>query len=430
MIAALVVTRPALAEETGPLDPGFSGYPLAYERTMNYDRPYPNVQALYVNQLREGSPAVEAGLRRGSMIESVADTPVRTLDDVRSAITRHAGETVTFVVHSTTARYRKRLRENPLARPRDASIYERRELRVQYRRPEPERLTVVAGPNHRLYHHVYLQHSPDTRDNPTYPNPAGARKDALNPCPICFPGREASILEKVVEDELAAPEGMIRGLLQEYPTLPTPPEDVRAVAEDLFPHRLHKNVVPRLIVLDTAAPYAFSLTSGKIVLSRGFLNVIETRSELAFTLGRLLAHIDLGHNPNPVQTSRVRRLVEEAIQRTTGVSFTFDQVEGWAPKVPGFTYYRDLLSRGYGENEERAAFFLGMVYLNRADYALSGADRWRRKLWDLEDAVHPYWLNFLLRHPLPSEIEDDIRVWKRRIPKRFPPSRSPDGSGA
>ncbi len=425
----LLSAQPVLAEETGPLDPGFSGYPLIYERTMNFNRPYPDVEALYVNRLREESPAVEAGLRRGSMIVSVADTPVRTLEDVRSVITRHVGETVTLVVHTTTARHRKRLRENPLARPRDANIYERRELQVHYRRPEPRRFTVVAGPNRRLYHRVDLQHSPDTRGHTTYLNPAEARKDTLDPCPVCFPGREASIFEKVVTDELAAPEGIIQGLLREYSTLSSPPEEVRAVADDLFPLRLHKHVSPRLILLDTTDPYAFSLSSGKIVLSQGFLNLIETRSELAFTLSRLLAHVDLGHNPNPVTTSRLRRLLEEAIQRTTGVGFTFDQVEGWAPKVPGFSYYRDLLSRGYSEEEERAASFLGMVYLHRSDYDLSGVDRWRRKMRDLEDAVHPYWLNFLLRHPIPSGIEQDIREWKRRIPRRFP-TAPPDGSDA
>lgn len=429
ILLALLPVQPVLAAETGPLKPDFSGYPLAYERVMNYDLPYPDVEALYVNRLWEGTPAVEAGLRRGSMIESIAGTPVRTLEDVRGVLGRHAGETVTFVVHTTSARYRKRARENPLLRPRSGDIYERRELRAFYRHPRPERLTVVAGPNRRLYHRVTLRHSPDTSRHTTYPNRQEAHAENLRACPICFPGREESILEKVVENELAASEQIITRLLEQHSTVAALPEELQSVFADLSPHRLHTSITPRLIVLETPQPYALSLPSGKIVLSQGFLNLAETRSELGYVVARLLAHVDLHHNPNPVQTSRVRRLVEEAIRRTTGVGFTFEQIKGWAPKLPGFSYYRDILSQGYSEDQERRASFLGIVYLSRAGYSLKGVDRWLEKMHDLEDAVHPHWLNFLLRHPLPGGIDQDVREWKRRIPKKLPPGSVPSVTG-
>ncbi len=136
-------------------------------------------------------------------------------------------------------------------------------------------------------------------------------------------------------------------------------------------------------------------------------------------MAHLLAHADLEHDHRPIQEKRFRSLVEEAISRTTGVSFEFNQLKEWSPRIPGFSYYQGILEEGYGDFNEREALFFGMVYSYRAGYDIKGMRQWVDSHNDMLSAIYPNWLDYLLSHPLPSNIERDLRHWEESIPKTF-----------
>jgi hypothetical protein len=101
------------------------------------------------------------------------------------------------------------------------------------------------------------------------------------------------------------------------------------------------------------------------------------------------------------------------------VGFDFSQIREWSPAIPGFDYYSEIIEQGYGDANEREAMFFSMVYAYKAGYKLHLMDDWVMARRDLINNVNENWLDFLLIHPLPINIDRDIRTWQKLIPKKF-----------
>jgi hypothetical protein len=428
LLLALTFIVPRSAE-SADTDVGlaFDGIPLKYQRLLDYQQEYPDVNGLFVRTIEGEDPAVEAGLRTYQVVTQINDTPVTRVDEVRNIIRNHLDDTVTIHIQKLDPVYVKRRRENPFYKARDRDRYREKVYKVVYPAPEEVNRPVVVGPTRELYHDLHYNHSPDTGTNPVYPNPEAARKQGTEPCPVCFPSGESGESDgfsKIVQDEMFGESDFAQKLTGDDKRV-DPPDALETMLRELSTYRLRESlkIEPRLYASDNF--YAFGLSQGEIVFSKNLYDYAETKNRRAAFLAHLIAHADREHDHRPVEEKRFRSLIEEAVSRTTGLSFEFNQLKEWSPSIPGFSYYQDVLEEGYGDFNEREALFFGMVYSYRAGYDIQGMRKWVDAQQDMLSVVHPNWLDYLLSHPLPPNIEQDLRHWEKNIPKTF--DRSGDG---
>ncbi|MFB6355286.1 MAG: PDZ domain-containing protein [bacterium] len=410
---------PAQARDTQPAKLGFSGYPLMYVRTYKYDQPFPKVQGFYVKQVNEDAPSVKNGLRRGNIITKINGKPVRSMDNIEEIMSQRRYDTVSFELYAMSPRYEKKLRENPFYKPSGDEVYERSRIQFRLEDREPKKLTVLVHSGGELYHRPGYNHSPDPRNSNSFSSIEQAREEGYNPCPICFPGKESSLIKDIWKREMGESKKIVKNLTEKYQSTKDIPSRLKKVAIRLFRQRLREEPKPHITLLKTKNFYGLGLKDGSLILSNGLMSSYETERGLAGQVAHQLAHTDLRHDHKAVEVQQFRSLLEEAVKRTTGVSFTFQDLRDLSPNLPGFTYYRELLEQGYGEDNEHEALFFAMVYLYKAGYDFSAIKEIIAKRKDMQNSVHPRWLDYLLQHPHPRGVMVDYERWSQLIPKRF-----------
>jgi hypothetical protein len=404
----------------------FNGLPLKYERIFNYEDRYPKGPGFYVGTVHDVGPAVQAGLRRGNIITKIQGQTIRSLDEIRNIVINNFDRQLTFTVYRMDPRYEKRIRENPYFRPDRNNVYNSDTFTVVFPKPQEENNPVVAGESREIYHKFHYNHSPDTMGNPVYQNPEYAKLAGLNPCPVCFPGGTNS-LENMVTKRFLGTQKFVQKITKGNPEVKPVPERAQKILQKLSEFRLRKSLKPQVSLYQSDKMYAFGLRSGEAILSNNLYVYASQEPKQAMLLGHLLAHSDREHEHSPVEERQLRSLIERAIQRTTGVGFTFEQLREWSPAIPGFGYYSEIMEQGYGDQNEREAIFLAMVYTYQAGYDLSAMDRWLDARRDMIYNVHENWLDFLLIHPLPTNISRDVNYWQEHIPEQF--ERQADDAG-
>jgi predicted Zn-dependent protease len=60
-----------------------------------------------------------------------------------------------------------------------------------------------------------------------------------------------------------------------------------------------------------------------------------------------------------------------------------------------------------------------MVFAYRAGYDVDSVRNWLNAQEDMLSDVHPSWIDYLLTHPLPSNLYYDLHEWEKRVPKVF-----------
>jgi predicted Zn-dependent protease len=125
------------------------------------------------------------------------------------------------------------------------------------------------------------------------------------------------------------------------------------VGNSLLVHVRRRAIEYEFHVLDSEGVNAYSLPGGKIYVTRGMLQVVETEAELAAILGHEMAHVDLGHCIDRVRTriSAERRGVRrDPLQDTI----------------------RAFIDRAHGESLEYDADRYGAGLAGRAGYDARG----------------------------------------------------------
>ncbi|MFB6226958.1 MAG: hypothetical protein ABEH89_01380 [bacterium] len=405
---------------------GFDGVPLKYERVRRYDHPFPDVKGLVVQSAQESDPTVKAGLRVGNIISSINGRPVSTRYEIREIVVDNFGETLTFNIHKRTPRSRHRKQQDPYYEADKGEPYKRATLFASYDTPGLRKNPVVSGNTRELYHKKKYRHSPDTRTNKIYRNPTLAQKEGLQACPVCLPQGESQTLETLIEDRLTQKDQFIESLTKGAPEVESPPEGIRAKMNRLTPFLLTKDIDPKVTLYKADKMFSFGLSSGQILITQNLYKYAESNSERAVLLSQLLAHADREHDHKPAEENQIRSLLERAIQRTTGVDFKFQKLKEWSPALPGFEYYQEVLEQGYGDVQSREAIFYGMVYLYQGGYDLEAVTNWLDRRRDMQENVHPYWLDYTLAHPIPFYIDYHVERWRKLIPKNFERKISPE----
>lgn len=424
LLTGLVIPGLVSAQDT-VADPGFYGYPLTYQRTMDYSHPYPEGDGFYVYRVSDGSRAEKAGIERGHIIRSVDGETVRTIGDILEAISRDPSDTFTFSVSEIAPQYKLKIRQDPFYDIQRKNIYRTDNYTVSYRRKAPEPVTVYQGKDGRLFHRGGFEHTPNTQTAQKFSNPRKAEESGLEACSICFPEGQGGIVEELIKSQVGGASDFVQELKKKYSTARDVPPELKTLAVRLFRQRLRRRISPRMLLIDTDKYHAFGLENGTIMISDGLLNLMEGSRETAAQLAHQMAHMDLKHSATPVQKARLQSLIERAINEATGVSVTFEDIKEYSPNIPGFRYYSELIEQGYGEAQEREVTFFAMVYLYRAGFDMDGVTEILQKRADMQSEVHPRWLEYVLKHPYPSDIESEIKEWKKRIPKAFEQNLSP-----
>lgn len=120
-------------------------------------------------------------------------------------------------------------------------------------------------------------------------------------------------------------------------------------------------------ILDEATPSAWSFPGGYIFVTRGLLELLQSESELAWILGREIAHIDEEHG---LKALKLR--VASSAFLTGGAVEMKDSV--LLAKVAD-EVLRSSVRQGMQRNDEREADLLGLEYAVKAGYDAAGAQR-------------------------------------------------------
>lgn len=425
-VVFLLVQPVSLFAQQSINNPGFYGYPLRYQRTMEFEHPYPDTAGFYVYKISEGSRAHKAGIEPGHVLNRVNGRIVNSMEDILDVINNRDTDPVHFDVLEMAPQYKKKLRDNPFYELPSKGVYREDRYIVSFQKTKPKKITVYEGKGGRLYHRPHRLHSPPPESSQSFANLEEARESGLSPCPICFPeGEGANIVRSLIQEQFGSASDFVSGLMDKFKTMTSLSGELRSIGVRLFRQRLRKRVDPHIEILNTNQFHAFGVPNGTILISKGLKDVMEGEDELAAQVAHQLAHTDLKHDPSPVQKARFQSLIEEAINRTTGVGITFEDIREYSPSIPGFSYYRELIERGYGDDQELESVFFAMVYMYRAGFDMSAVVEILEKRSDMEDEVHPRWLEYVLKHPLPSNYQNRIHEWKKRIPREFDKNLAP-----
>ncbi|MGM0381292.1 MAG: hypothetical protein ACQEP7_04845 [bacterium] len=402
--------------DTPPVEPGFYGYPVDYERVCRPDFPFPDIEGVIVTDVDGDRFVGLAGMRRGDIIQAVSDTRVYEMDDIREILNSSRGETLTFTVQQLSPRFELRRRENPFYRPRK-NPYRKYNFTVEvptYTPPDPT--PVVAGESKRFYHKLKMSHSPDTSQNRVFEDRSIAEEAGLEPCPIGFEGGGSvvgELMETSIDVSIQKEESSENGTTDRLPP------ELRRAADIILPLRLRRHIEPKIKMLESNKIIATSTPGGKFKISRGLWELMESEEEQLFLIAYLQAHFDLRHEPDPESRQYLYELFEEAINRTTGGSINFGQLSQMRNYSPGYFIYQRFVDKGYGSERVEKAFLFAQIYLKRAGYSNKGIKQYLAKIRDMEANPSKKWLDFLLKHPAKLSLEERIEKTSKLVNKYF-----------
>lgn len=133
-------------------------------------------------------------------------------------------------------------------------------------------------------------------------------------------------------------------------------------------------------IVDTSTPNAFALPGGKIYITSGMLNLIDTEAELAGLLSHELAHTVLSHSYQQMATSAA--------------------LEGTSSLIPLGNLFEKLATSEFSRDQEQEADLLGTRVLAKAGYAADGLHSLMLKLKQIRQVNTNNWFS---SHPAPSK---------------------------
>ncbi len=431
IVLGLVVSGGQLsAADTEPelvdVEPEFYGYPLKIFRVLEAQHPYPESTGLFVTEVDPESPAGLARLEPEQIIKKIDGVKINQMDQVFEIVNRNPGEKLKFEGYRLRPSYIKRRREDPFFDFRGSEPYRRFEYEISYPRkyvPEPQ--PVIVHPEGQLYHKTGFGHSPDTSTGKVIESSEKAREMGYRPCPFCFPG-EADNDQQVTElldDQIPISSGVAAELQDEFGVVEELDPELERLISEIFPQRLRSELDPQIVFLDTNIFYGFGLPTGEIVISRGLWEFLEFEKPRAFLLVTLLGHLDLQHWPGlPGEEylfSTIRRWLDRLTRQISGLDL--GHLERFEQMLPAYirASYRGIMEHGYSVEEERRAYFMGLVYLHRADLDMEAVESYLVKARDIHKFPQEGRLSYRLQRPFPSNIEKELSYWKDLIPDQF-----------
>ncbi|MFP4687136.1 MAG: PDZ domain-containing protein [bacterium] len=427
-IFIMVFCAPVLqAVDTPSYEVGFYAYPLDYIRILNHESFFPEKRSLFVTELEEESRFARAGLRKEDIITSLNGSRINSYKQAREIIDASRGSTVAVTVLRLNPRFRYKRRENPFYQPRSLEPYRDYSFSVEI--PEyvpPDPVPVLEGPGGHLYHAFGKTHSPDSEHTRVFKSKREAEEAGLKPCGICFSGssEEGSLLDDEITEDLvgvglnddASP--VFKKLKSKYGIISEIPEDMKNIAERIFPYRVRTYLEPEIVYVDTDRVYAFGLPEGKLVITRGTWEMLETEAEKAFHLAHVLAHVDMRHTLTVPGKGKVFELLEKAAKNAAG-SRAWGYLSRIHEELADHFLGVRFSEHGYSIEDEREAVCLAYINLYRAGYDFEGFEIYLKKREDMVEDLQPRWTNFLLHHPLPGNLETQISIWEKKVPDFF-----------
>jgi len=154
-------------------------------------------------------------------------------------------------------------------------------------------------------------------------------------------------------------------------------------------------------VLDTEAVNAFCTPGGKVFVTRGLYQLLETEDELAAVLAHEIAHGVKQHHWKIVQKQKAAaQIIEQMQSKVTNANEVFNQMNG---------IFTDLMTKGLDKGAEFEADRDGAVIAARAGYDSSALFGVLAKLGELNASEKETELLFQT-HPSPAERIDRLSV--------------------
>ncbi len=174
-------------------------------------------------------------------------------------------------------------------------------------------------------------------------------------------------------------------------------------------------------LLDSDVLNAFALPGGKVFVSRGLAEKMDSEAELAFVMGHEVGHVTARHVNERISRQMVLSGAVAAVAVGAQMSDR-DVIKYGLPSLVGAGTGAYLLK--FGRDQESEADALGMRYMNRAGYNPYGA---YEAMGILADAASNSQRQpeFLSTHPYPETRLGQIQ---RRLQKDYPDALRDTGS--
>lgn len=162
-------------------------------------------------------------------------------------------------------------------------------------------------------------------------------------------------------------------------------------------------------VLNSPVINAFALPGGKVFISRGLADKLESEAELAGVLGHEIGHVTARHSNQQMSAQLGINFAIGAAAVAVGVSDPDSDVRKYGQLgLPAVAVGSNLFLLSFGRSEELEADMLGMRYMARAGYNPRGQLEVMQILADASRGTDrpPEWLS---THPLPESRIDRIQ---------------------
>lgn len=164
-------------------------------------------------------------------------------------------------------------------------------------------------------------------------------------------------------------------------------------------------------LLDSEIINAFALPGGKVFISRGLMQEMDSEAQLAGVLGHEIGHVTAEHADQQVS----RQMIVQGIAIGAAVAAGTQEDERWAYAVPALVGGAGLFNLKFGRDEELEADALGMRYMTRAGYNPRGMLGLMEILAEAS-AGGGGQLEMLSTHPLPATRIERV---ERRLSNQY-----------
>ncbi|MDF1869145.1 MAG: M48 family metallopeptidase [Phycisphaerales bacterium] len=160
-------------------------------------------------------------------------------------------------------------------------------------------------------------------------------------------------------------------------------------------------------VLNSPVINAFALPGGKIFLSRGLAEKLDSEAQFAGVLGHEIGHVTARHSNQQMSQQLGINFAIGAVAAGIGLSDADSDVRKYGQLgLPAVAVGSNLYLLSFGRSEELEADMLGMRYMSRAGYNPRGQLEVMQVLAaESQGARQPEWLS---THPLPESRIDRI----------------------
>jgi predicted Zn-dependent protease len=161
-------------------------------------------------------------------------------------------------------------------------------------------------------------------------------------------------------------------------------------------------------LLDSPVVNAFALPGGKVFISRGLAEKLESEAELAGVLGHEVGHVSAQHTSQRMSQALGLNLALGVAGLAVGTSGQDSDLRRYGQyALPALAVGGNLYLLKFGRSEESEADYLGMRYMSKAGYNPRAQARVMEILKAEERRGRPP--EFLSTHPLPESRIADIQ---------------------